>query len=114
MNPAIYYLSSLEIDVPYVPTGVIMPDGKVWDQKNLNTSRYSDGTPIPRISVNATWEALTTGGCRFYDNDSTNAALLPGTLALTKAVVANVVSLVPIVGVGANGEVLNVFTPANV
>lgn len=75
MNPAIYYLSSLEIDVPYVPTGVLMPDGKVWDQYNLNTSRYSDGTPIPRISVNATWAALTTGGCRFYDNDSTNAAL---------------------------------------
>jgi len=74
-NPAIYYLSSLEIDVPYVPTGVLMPDGKVWDQYNLNTSRYSDGTPIPRITVAATWAALTTGACRFYNNDSTNAAL---------------------------------------
>ena len=75
MNPAIYYLSSLEIDVPYVPTPIDMPNGQTWDQKNLNTSRYSDGTPIPRITVSAAWAALTTGGCRFYRNDSTNAAL---------------------------------------
>lgn len=75
MNPAIYYLSSLEVDVPYVPTPIEMPDGKTWDQKNLNTSRYSDGTLIPRITTGAAWAALTTGGCRFYGNDSTNAAL---------------------------------------
>lgn len=76
MNPAIYYLSSLEVDVPYVPTPVvILGTGQVWDQKNLNTARYSDGTPIPRITVPATWAALTTGGCRFYGNNSTNAAL---------------------------------------
>ena len=75
MNPAIYYLSSLEVDVPYVPTPIDMPDGKTWDQYNLNTSRYSDGTLIPRISGSGIWPSLTTGACRFYDNDSTNAAL---------------------------------------
>jgi len=77
MNPAVYYLSSLETNIPYVPVGVDMPDGKTWDQYNLNTSVYSDGTPIPRFGPNsgAAWAALTTGGCRFYANDSGNANL---------------------------------------
>lgn len=73
MNPAVYYLSSLETITPYIPTPVIMPTGQVWDQKNLNTSVYSDGTRIPK--VDAGWPSLSTGAWRFYDNDSTNATL---------------------------------------
>ena len=75
MNPAAYYLSSLETYTPYVPTPVVIPNGQTWDQYNLNTSVYSDGTPIPRISSSGVWPSLTTGACRFYDNDSGNANL---------------------------------------
>jgi uncharacterized protein (TIGR02145 family) len=73
MNPAVYYLSSLETYVPYVPTPILMPNGQVWDQKNLNTSVYSDGTRIPK--VDAGWGSLSTGAWRYLDNDSTNATL---------------------------------------
>ena len=76
MNPAAYYLSSLETYTPYVPTPVvILPSGQVWDKYNLNTSVYNDGTPIPRISSSGIWPSLTTGACRFYNNDSSNANL---------------------------------------
>jgi len=73
MSPAIYYLSSLETSVPYVPTPILMPTGQVWDQKNLNTSVYSDGTRIPKVDTG--WALLSTGAWRYYDNDSTNAVL---------------------------------------
>jgi len=74
MNPAVYYLSSLQTFVPYVPTEVQIPNGQIWDQFNLNTSVYSDGTPIPRIAGSG-WGTLTTGACRFYNNDSSSAVL---------------------------------------
>jgi len=76
MNPAVYYLSSLETNIPYIPTPIQI-GSQVWDQKNLNTAVYSDGTLIPRFGAGsgATWPFLTTGGCRFYDNDSGNANL---------------------------------------
>lgn len=73
MNPAVYYLSSLETDITYIPTPVKI-GGQIWDKYNLNTSIYSDGTKIPRVS-GSTWSTLTTGACRFYNNDSTNAKL---------------------------------------
>lgn len=73
MNPAVYYLSSLETNVPYVPTEIPIPNGQIWDQYNLNTSVYSDGTRIPK--VDAGWTSLSTGAWRYYDNDSTNGGL---------------------------------------
>jgi len=76
MNPAVYYLSSLETIIPYVPTPIQI-GSQVWDQKNLNTAVYRDGTTIPRFGAGsgAAWAALTTGGYRFYSNDSGNANL---------------------------------------
>jgi len=73
MNPAVYYLSSLETNIPYVPTELPIPNGQIWDQYNLNTSVYSDGTRIPK--VDAGWTSLSTGAWRYYDNDSTNGVL---------------------------------------
>ena len=73
MNPAVYYLSSLETNIPYVPTEIPIPNGQIWDQYNLNTSVYSDGTRMPK--VDAGWTSLSTGAWRYYDNDSTNAVL---------------------------------------
>ena len=73
MNPAVYYLSSIESYPDYIPTEVYMPNGQVWDQYNLNTARYSDGTLIPKVGTG--WTILTTGAWKFYNNDSSNGFL---------------------------------------
>jgi len=70
MNPAAYYLSSIEINIQYIPTELSLGNGQIWDLKNLNTSIYSDGTLIPKINSNSLWTTLNTGACRFYNNDS--------------------------------------------
>jgi uncharacterized protein (TIGR02145 family) len=45
---------------------------QVWMTKNLNVSRYSDGTPIPQVTDPTQWEGLTTGAWCYYNNDSAN------------------------------------------
>ena len=70
MNPAIFYLSSIDFDAIYVPTPVTI-GGQIWDQKNLNTSRYRDGYAISRFT---TWVGATIGMWRYYNNDSTYGA----------------------------------------
>lgn len=73
MNPAVYYLSSLETYVPYTPTPIEFGNGQTWDQKNLNVATYSDGTPIPRVLTG--WTLLSTGAWRYYDDSPTNGLL---------------------------------------
>jgi len=41
-----------------------------WMSENLNVASYSDGTPIPQITDQNEWDALTTGAWCWYDNDS--------------------------------------------
>ena len=45
---------------------------QVWMTRNLNVSRYSDGTPIPQVTNPAQWENLTTGAWCYYNNSATN------------------------------------------
>lgn len=71
MNPAIYYLSSLELFPDYIPTPIQIGD-QIWDQKNLNTVRYSDGTPLARTNNFLT---STVGQWRYYNDNSSNAAV---------------------------------------
>jgi len=40
-----------------------------WMDRNLKTTKYSDGTPIPNVTDGATWKALTTGAYCEYLND---------------------------------------------
>ncbi len=42
-----------------------------WIAKNLSTSKYNDGTPIPHVIIDTEWEALTGPGYCWYLNDST-------------------------------------------
>jgi uncharacterized protein (TIGR02145 family) len=43
-----------------------------WFSRNLDVSAYSDGTAIPQVQDQATWDSLTTGAWCYYDNDSAN------------------------------------------
>lgn len=50
-----------------------------WMVENLRTTHYLDGTAIPNITVNATWQAEDgtvghDGGYCYYDNDSSYEA----------------------------------------
>jgi uncharacterized protein (TIGR02145 family) len=48
---------------------------QTWAIKNLNVTKYRDGTPIPYVTNSAEWEALTTGAYCSYNNDPANDAI---------------------------------------
>ena len=45
---------------------------QTWIQRNLNVSKYSDGTPIPQVTDPTQWANLTTGAWCYYNNDTAN------------------------------------------
>jgi uncharacterized protein (TIGR02145 family) len=51
-----------------------------WMTKNLDVSTYRNGDPIPKVTDNAAWAALTTGAYCYYNNDSTTYAATYGKL----------------------------------
>jgi uncharacterized protein (TIGR02145 family) len=44
---------------------------QTWMVKNLRTTRYNDGTPIPLVTDGAAWAALSTPGYCWYENEAT-------------------------------------------
>jgi uncharacterized protein (TIGR02145 family) len=51
-----------------------------WMTKNLDVATYRNGDPIPKVTDNAAWAALTTGAYCYYNNDSTTYAATYGKL----------------------------------
>ena len=43
---------------------------QIWMKENLKTTKYSDGTAIPNVTVNATWAGLTSAAYCWYNNDA--------------------------------------------
>jgi uncharacterized protein (TIGR02145 family) len=60
----------IDIDGNTYSTVVIC--NQTWTAKNLNVSKYSDGTPIPQVTDPAQWGTLTTGAWCYYDNATAN------------------------------------------
>lgn len=62
---------------PTVPiiNGEVQICTQVWNTKNLNVSRYRDGTPIPQVTDLGQWANLTTGAWCYYNNSTTNGAI---------------------------------------
>jgi uncharacterized protein (TIGR02145 family) len=42
---------------------------QVWMKENLKVTNYNDGTPIPLVTDNTSWGALTSDGYCWYQND---------------------------------------------
>ncbi len=45
---------------------------QTWMQKNLNVSKYRDGTPIPQVTDPKKWANLKTGAWCYYENNTAN------------------------------------------
>ncbi len=43
---------------------------QVWMVENLKTTKYNDGTDIPKVADSIAWSTLTTPGYCWYKNDS--------------------------------------------
>jgi uncharacterized protein (TIGR02145 family) len=48
---------------------------QVWMASNLRTTRYQDGSTIPVVSADSTWEVLTSGAWVNYENNTGNAII---------------------------------------
>lgn len=46
--------------------------GITFSMKNLNVSKYSDGTNIPQVTDQKAWDSLTTGAWCYYLNTTSN------------------------------------------
>jgi uncharacterized protein (TIGR02145 family) len=46
-----------------------------WMNKNLKTTRYCNGDPIPNITNNAQWSGLTSGAWSYYNNSNSNNSI---------------------------------------
>ena len=53
---------------------------QIWTTKNLDVATYRDGTPIPKITTNTDWTAMTTGAWCWFNNDSATYAATYGRL----------------------------------
>ena len=54
----------------YTYPSIVLGNGQEWMAENLRTTTYANGDPIPNITDNAQWSALTTGAWSYYDNNS--------------------------------------------
>jgi len=50
-------------------------NNQVWMASNWACTKLNDGTPLTKVTVNATWTALTTEGYCAYNNDENNVFL---------------------------------------
>jgi uncharacterized protein (TIGR02145 family) len=53
---------------------------QLWMAENLKTIKYNDGSPIPLVTDNTSWVALSTPGYCWYNNDGTTNKATYGAL----------------------------------
>ncbi len=47
---------------------------QVWMKQNLKVTHYRNGDPIPNVTDNSAWNALTSGAFCSYNNDNNNVS----------------------------------------
>jgi len=60
---------------PPVLSNTVRIGAQVWMTRNLNVSRYSDGTIIPQVIDQSQWVNLTTGAWCYYANNTANGTV---------------------------------------
>ena len=53
---------------------VVKIGSQCWMMENLKVTHYRNGDPIPNVTDDSEWEALSTGAYCEYDNDPANVA----------------------------------------
>jgi uncharacterized protein (TIGR02145 family) len=66
-NPGIAYGSVTDQEGNTYKT--ILIGTQTWMVRNLKTTRFNDGTPIPVVTDSAAWNNLSTPGCCWQQND---------------------------------------------
>jgi uncharacterized protein (TIGR02145 family) len=59
---------------------VVQIGTQIWMAENLKTTKYRDGTIIPKVTDSASWTNQTTGAMCYYNNDSVAYAETYGSL----------------------------------
>ena len=58
---------------------IVTIGGQEWMSENLKTTKYNDGTSIPRVTVDDDWKDLTTGARSEFDNDTNKSGYFDST-----------------------------------
>jgi uncharacterized protein (TIGR02145 family) len=67
-NPTVYYGSMTDQDGNTYKTVTI--GTQVWMAENLRTTTYRNGDPVPQVTGDVQWVALTTGAeCSYYNEE---------------------------------------------
>lgn len=64
----------------YVTYKWVKIGNQVWMAENLRATKYNDGTSIPNVTDQTTWNSLTTGAYCYYNNDAATYRDLYGCL----------------------------------
>ena len=75
-----YSFNTKLADVDGNQYAIVKIGSQMWMAENLKTTKYNDNTPIPNVTGDAEWAALTTGGYCWYNNDEAYFKPLYGAL----------------------------------
>ena len=70
----IKYSNSSRPSIP-IDDSKIQIGNQIWMTKNLNTSQYKNGDPIPQVQDQTQWQNLTTGAWCYYENNTANGRI---------------------------------------
>ena len=63
-------------DIEHNSYRIVTIGTQTWTAENLRVTRCNDGTAIPLVTVNSTWEALSTAGYTWYNNGGSDYGAL--------------------------------------
>lgn len=68
------YGNEISFTTAALSPGNVIVSNQVWALKDLSTTTYRNGDPIPQVTEASEWASLTTGAWCWYNNDSATYA----------------------------------------